>query len=1340
MNKKLIGVGAVLLVAFALFATIRTAIAQTSIGVTGTTTAVCPEGYICTTPVPVPQFTASASSSIMLGYDNGAESTLNGRFFITIDNATGPDLYVYKSGTVGHFVDSQGNTSQVRSRVNSSMNTATYLPTTYDEKGMPMYIIYTGKKANLSFDSAVGTRELFAGYYKATVPGILVNTTKNGSDASYVNLPKNESQSIAVVGEVSPYISSVSKQVVPNGKVEIKGQRLLSGGEFARVYIDGSEVGAVDGSKDGTTLFFTLPSGYDQGSYHTIHAKTDRGESNRVGFQVSQSAAVASIVGTPTLSLAYNLLGRESSVKATFDVLVNGGSTGVLIYSGYGTSILLTNTAGQQFYMSGTIISTSPTKTDFNGATYVAIAPGTSAQFRITGTANPQHIFAGTYKANLQNLYASVYDLPGEKFQFKLDVPATPTNAKTIVGETAPYITSTDPSGIFVPGQTVKVFGKRFISAKVKIDGVQQTGVGVVVNETGTVLRFTMPKLADGYHTLSLTKPIGDSNNISFRVGNVVTPVVCPAGYICTPGTPTTPQPVGCPTGYICTVPPPTSPLSTYMRAINRDGSTAEVTNLSIFDSAGKEVAIDTFNFPKLAPGSYSARYKTLRSGVETTITAGVDVTSSSYRIHSIKDSNGAWEEQFTLSIEGKYVKIVESRAGTASGTYLVEFNQGTLNIPPLTEAGIGPYINSNPGDYIMSIWERRDGVIRSEGAVALRVNQDRKGFDVREIDTTATCPAGYICTPGTPTTPQPVGCPVGYICTIPTPTPTVPPVSCYTANLTVNLTVGSTGSDVASLQTWLISRGFYIEGVSDGTSAKGYFGAATKAAVIKYQASVGIPADGFVGPITRASINGASCPITPVACPVGYTCTPGTPTTPQPVGCPKGYICTTLNNPPVISGGTFPSTLKVGETGTWKLVASDPEGGPLSYTVVWGDEPSTTMSAKSTSPSMYAVQSSTFTHIYNTAGNYTPVFYVSDNTGQSVKTSASVIVGTPVTAPVPTLGLVAVSTSYSTDAKERAEVRIAFKVTSLDGDIYIPKSPRYLAAGIKGNGTIVAQTFTSTSLSGDTTSSFSVRQGTSRSFTYSAVVDNSSGSAGYSNLIIGQVEFGMAALAPTGHRITQGLSSLMSGSFYLGGLSSTPSPSYTPTPTPSPTPASFVGVSIASPKGYLVPTAGQASDIMWNVNWGSVMPKYPTFNLYEASDDGKGYIATNVAATLAGCKDGNICTYYYRWTPKKAYQRFQVTVTSPYAAGQGTSAWFSVALSPTPIPTPYYSSTPTPIPTPTYSASPSYAPSYEASPSSSPDESIYYSPSESPSESPVTLRPMQNATIWDALMQALGF
>jgi peptidoglycan hydrolase-like protein with peptidoglycan-binding domain len=78
----------------------------------------------------------------------------------------------------------------------------------------------------------------------------------------------------------------------------------------------------------------------------------------------------------------------------------------------------------------------------------------------------------------------------------------------------------------------------------------------------------------------------------------------------------------------------------------------------------------------------------------------------------------------------------------------------------------------------------------------------------------------------------------------------TVTTTTTTSAVYTRDLTVGSTGADVTSLQSMLYSAG-YLK-----VAPTGYFGSLTQAALAAWQASVGIsPASGYFGPITRAYI-----------------------------------------------------------------------------------------------------------------------------------------------------------------------------------------------------------------------------------------------------------------------------------------------------------------------------------------------------------------------------------------------------------------------------------------------------------------------------------------------------
>lgn len=83
-------------------------------------------------------------------------------------------------------------------------------------------------------------------------------------------------------------------------------------------------------------------------------------------------------------------------------------------------------------------------------------------------------------------------------------------------------------------------------------------------------------------------------------------------------------------------------------------------------------------------------------------------------------------------------------------------------------------------------------------------------------------------------------------------------PAFAQTASYTRNLTIGSKGSDVSALQSFLISKGFSIP-----AGATGYFGIQTRTALAGYQSTNGItPAVGFFGPLTRGRLaSGPSAP-----------------------------------------------------------------------------------------------------------------------------------------------------------------------------------------------------------------------------------------------------------------------------------------------------------------------------------------------------------------------------------------------------------------------------------------------------------------------------------------------
>ncbi len=103
------------------------------------------------------------------------------------------------------------------------------------------------------------------------------------------------------------------------------------------------------------------------------------------------------------------------------------------------------------------------------------------------------------------------------------------------------------------------------------------------------------------------------------------------------------------------------------------------------------------------------------------------------------------------------------------------------------------------------------------------------------------------------------------------------------------DLTIGSAGEDVMNLQK-VLNMSAATQVAASGAGSPGYetskFGPLTKVAVIKWQKSAGLPATGYVGPLSRGKLNAMSAPVaaTPAPAPAPAPATPGAKPAPAPV------------------------------------------------------------------------------------------------------------------------------------------------------------------------------------------------------------------------------------------------------------------------------------------------------------------------------------------------------------------------------------------------------------------------------------------------------------------------
>lgn len=209
----------------------------------------------------------------------------------------------------------------------------------------------------------------------------------------------------------------------------------------------------------------------------------------------------------------------------------------------------------------------------------------------------------------------------------------------------------------------------------------------------------------------------------------------------------------------------------------------------------------------------------------------------------------------------------------------------------------------------------------------------------------------------------------------------------------------GVRGAEVTGLQMFLAGRGYLAP-----DAATGYFGALTEAALQKWQAdaqivSSGSPATtgwGTVGMRTRAAI-AALCREKPLprqcpAAPAG-----------QVRSCSSGQVlefdsscaqvCRTLPAALRIASTVGPTTLAVGERGTWSVLATDVSTSSLKYSVTWGDELSAPINGvyTYTGPLPSFATSSTFSHVYARPGTYAVILSARNGSGTVVRSTLPV-------------------------------------------------------------------------------------------------------------------------------------------------------------------------------------------------------------------------------------------------------------------------------------------------------------------------------------------------------------
>ncbi len=315
----------------------------------------CPAGYVCTPvivsqPVTYPTIPTSDatttvnSSNLVLSYDSAQkESLLTATFNITV-TAGRTGVSIYKNFPGVDFVDPYQKNGNVNSKT-AVVNPVSTANVQTDSNNQTYYFLMPGGSINLQVVATVNPKQLFAGTYSASLSFLYANAGTVPNNAYSLTVAPNVTNAVTIVGEVSPYITSVSPNPVTVGQrftIVGKGLQSASGLSIKTVSIDGANISnnIVNGSNDWTSLFFNMPMLTN--GYHTV-AVTDSvtGASNNFSFQVQggtgssttqPSITVLSPAGGENLmegsqfTIRWTTLGLASSQNMS--IVLNAGSGG----------------------------------------------------------------------------------------------------------------------------------------------------------------------------------------------------------------------------------------------------------------------------------------------------------------------------------------------------------------------------------------------------------------------------------------------------------------------------------------------------------------------------------------------------------------------------------------------------------------------------------------------------------------------------------------------------------------------------------------------------------------------------------------------------------------------------------------------------------------------------------------------------------------------------------------------------------------------------------------------------------------------------------------------------
>jgi hypothetical protein len=248
--------------------------------------------------------TIDSNPTLALQYDSSqGEAALVANFLVTISNnsSNSSDAMIFKNGGIGGIASSilaSGNKAVVGSASNvvtpqSSLDSFT------DPMGNQYWVIPVGSSASFKVSSTFNPKTMFAGNYTASVQYVTIRDEAGNYNS--VQAASNQTNSVVVVGEKSPYVTSVQTGS-ESGVFGVAGERLS---QVTQLVVANYQGGMVTVNKSdfsvSTNYAIEVPLSKlnrPAGSYY-VYLISPTGNSNNYSFQIGGSTQPSITVISP---------------------------------------------------------------------------------------------------------------------------------------------------------------------------------------------------------------------------------------------------------------------------------------------------------------------------------------------------------------------------------------------------------------------------------------------------------------------------------------------------------------------------------------------------------------------------------------------------------------------------------------------------------------------------------------------------------------------------------------------------------------------------------------------------------------------------------------------------------------------------------------------------------------------------------------------------------------------------------------------------------------------------------------------------------------------------------